>query len=111
MPVISSTRSGGYAATTSRSFSKPTVCASMNPASMWPPSMIRLSSPFMSATLVPARGARWTSASFAVSVLRVSTTTSFGGFGPRLRSRIRTQATVWVAAMLCPKWAMQSATS
>ena len=37
---------------------------------------------------MPTRGARGTSASFAVAVARRSTTTSFGGFGPRRRSRM-----------------------
>ena len=31
---------------------------------------------------MPTRGARWTSASLAVAVVRGSTTTSFGGFRP-----------------------------
>src|SRR5437868_11020359 len=74
----------------------------MKDGSVWPPAMSRLSKPLSSATFVPTRGARWTSASRAVGVRRGSTTTSAGDFGPARRSSTRAHMTVWFT--VAPGW-------
>lgn len=59
--------------------------------------------------LVPFIIGRCTAALLATGVGLGSTTTSFGGFGPVSRSRMRIQVTACVSAMLWPKSRMVSA--
>ena len=102
-PVISSTRSGVYVGDGLRAAPRSRPCgASMNARSMRPSSITRCSSPFSTATLVPSRGARWTSASAAVvGVARVDhdqlrrVRAAPGGRGRASRARSACEAMLW----------------
>ena len=101
-PHTSATASGVHGSTTSRSSSRPRVCAATYASSTQPRCSSSRASPFISAWLVPLRTARCTSACRATSVARGSTHTTLGRSGPAIRSSTRAHSTVCVSGMLCP---------
>jgi hypothetical protein len=100
--VTDDVRSGVQRSTVRSSTENPCVCRSMYSRSTQPFLTTRCSSPFISATLVPSRGDRWTDALSADAVVRGSTTTMRGGLGPASRSNMRIHMTVCCDAGLWP---------